>query len=274
MKKLALYRLLHTLRHHLPILIFYYIAGGILIAVTGVFMFYNLYTEYIYENGLPFSPDATLEEKRISITNTAFHIMTENGHLFMMIVILISLILIWLTSRKLPLCLPRAMYACPADTSDKLHYLLFYLLLKSLLLAVLLIGFTVYNIGLFFLPDAPFLLIQLSLTFFTLLAFSLNTDPGNRKEALKKCPDMVTERDSKTFVNIYWSALLLLENTIFYSLLYAEPDFMWMTIVCWIPALILNVWLAKRHVIPVLRTMLDYEKIYYPLPEAVPGEQL
>ena len=106
-----------------------------------------------------------------------------------------------------------------------------------------------------------------SLTSFLLLAFSLNPDPGNRREALKKCPDIVTERSSKTFVSVYWSGLLILENTIFYSVLYVKPDFDWLDTLWWLPALALNIWLTKRHVTPALEIMLDYEKLYFPIRE-------
>ena len=68
-------------------------------------------------------------------------------------------------------------------------------------------------------------------------------------------------------MNVYWSGLLLLENTIFYACLYTLPSFGWLAAACWIPALLINIWIAKKHLTPVLCTMLDYEKIYYPLPD-------
>ena len=119
--------------------------------------------------------------------------------------------------------------------------------------------------SLFITNSAPSLAIQLSLTVFLFLAFSLNTDPGNRKEAKKKCPDMVTERSSETFVSVYWSALLILENTLFYALVYAGTEWTWPLAALWIPILLVNIYLAVKHTSPVLHHMLQFEKIYFPI---------
>ena len=194
-----------------------------------------------------------------------FGLIQANSYIYYCLVILFLLIVIWLISRRLPLSLPRALYACPADEHDKLRCLKYYLLWKSVFLLVLLTAICTFWLGAFLLMDPPMLAVQVSLTFFTIIAFSLNPDPGNRREALKVCPNMVTERSSATFVSIYWSALLLLENTIFYSLLCAVSSFTWVHAVCWIPALLFNIYLAKKHITPVLKTMLDYEKLYFPV---------
>ena len=93
--------------------------------------------------------------------------------------------MIWLISRRLPLSLPRALYACPADEQDKLRCLRYYLLWKALFLLLLLIAVCIFWLGTFLLTDPPMLAVQVSLTFFTLIAFSLNPDPGNRKEAFQ-----------------------------------------------------------------------------------------
>lgn len=268
MKKLAFYRLFHAVRHNLPLFILYYIAGYILAAVLVLFLTFNyLYTEHVYKNGLPYLATDSLEVRMVKIQDTIWNLFSIHRNLYFCITVLIALALIWLISRKLPLCLPRAMYVCPAGPAEKMHFLKAFLSMKALFLTALLTISCIFMTGTFFYPSPPVLAVQISLTFFTLIAFSLNPDPGNRKEALKYCPDIITEKDSRTVVNIYWSALLLLENTVFYSMLYTASSFTWRTASCWIPVLLINILIAKRYVVPVLMTMLDYEKIYYPLPE-------
>ena len=176
-----------------------------------------------------------------------------------------SLVLIGLVAARLPLRLPRALYVCAAGTKEKISFLKLYLAGKLIFILLLLALSSLYMGSLFITNSAPPLAIQLSLTVFLFLAFSLNTDPGNRKEAKKKCPDMVTERSSETFVSVYWSALLILENTLFYALVYAGTEWTWPLAALWIPILLVNIYLAVKHTSPVLHHMLQYEKIYFPI---------
>ncbi|HIX64603.1 MAG TPA: hypothetical protein H9852_09295 [Candidatus Mediterraneibacter colneyensis] len=261
MKKLAFYHLMLRFRRRLPLFLIYF-AGYVIISVFilnfAVAQF--LIDVYRKEGGLP----RTYDERQALITD----LVVSNNFVFVCIVMLLLLGLLWLISRKLPLSLPKALYACPLNEQEKLHCLRYYLIWKCIcLLAV----FFAISFGWFyvsFFTVTPFFAVQLSLTIFTLIAFSLNPDPGNRREALKKCPDIVTEKSSGTFVNIYWSALLLLENTVFYSVLIYNPDFTWADAAWWIPAFLLNLYIAKRHVTPVLKIMLDYEKLYFPIEDA------
>lgn len=259
MKKLAFYRLMLSVWHCLPLFILYVFVYIIATAALLNFVTMQLFINLDRAVRTPAYDDPTRMKELL------FGLIQANSYIYYCLVILFLLIVIWLISRRLPLSLPRALYACPADEHDKLRCLKYYLLWKSVFLLVLLTAICTFWLGAFLLMDPPMLAVQVSLTFFTIIAFSLNPDPGNRREALKVCPNMVTERSSATFVSIYWSALLLLENTIFYSLLCAVSSFTWVHAVCWIPALLFNIYLAKKHITPVLKTMLDYEKLYFPV---------
>ena len=262
MKKLAFYRLMLSLRRNILLFLFYMVCYLVLSIVVINHVTYWLAFDYPDFISIVKSGDRSL------LQDLVFQIIIENQTVYHCISALFTLALIWLFSLRLPLQLPGALYVCPAGKADKLHYLRLYLAGKITLLVLLLliITYTAWG-GFFFYLQPPALVVQISLTAFLFLAFSLNPDPGNRKEALKKCPDIVTERSSKTFVSVYWSGLLILENTIFYSVLYVKPNFSWFDTLWWLPALALNIWLTRRHVTPVLEIMLDYEKLYFPIRE-------
>lgn len=199
------------------------------------------------------------------IQNFLTGLLTQEYSAFACGIAALTLLLIGLVSARLPLRLPRALYACAAGEKEKLRFLKLYLAGKLIFMLLLLILSSLYWKTLFLSTSAPAFAIQISLTVFLFLAFSLNTDPGNRREAKKKCPDMVTERSSETFVSVYWSALLILENTLFYSLVYAGTEWTWPLAALWIPILLVNIYLALKHTSPVLRHVLRYEKIYFPI---------
>lgn len=272
MKKLAFFRFLYALRHSLPVMIVYLIGGYVLCVIVTVLTSLNIFYDYVYTQNISFRDLADPEELRARMQDIMYSILADNSSVFIFEVMIVLLLLIWLIARRLPLGLPRALYACPAGPREKLCYLRTYLTAKTVFLTLLLAALWMYWFWTSFLP-APALAVQVSLTFFTVIAFSLNPDPGNRREVLKQCPDMVTEKSSRTVVNIYWSALLVLENTVFYSTLFVLSSYSWPAAACWIPVLLINIWIARRHITPVLRSMLDYEKIYYPLPEAEPAGQ-
>ena len=255
MKKLAIYRFLYALRHNLPVLLLYLAGGYLLSSILFTFTVGTLFGDYVWQHNIELPDLSAQNERKARVQELLYTVMTDNYNLLLCEAMLVLLVVVWLIARRLPLALPKALYVCPAGPREKLRYLRIYLTVKAVFLALLLA-----------LP-APVLAVQVSLTIFTVIAFSLNPDPGNRKEALKKCPDRVTEKSSQTVVNVYWSGLLLLENTVFYACMYALPSFGWLTAACWIPALLINIWIAKKHLTPVLCTMLDYEKIYYPLPD-------
>ncbi len=259
MKKLAFYRLMLSVWHRLPLFILY-----VFVYIIATAVLINFVTMQLFIN-LDSAVRTPAYDDPVRMKELLLELVQSNSYIYYCLVILLLLVVIWLISRRLPLSLPRALYACPADEQDKLRCLKYYLLWKAVFLLLLLTAICTFWLGAFLLMDPPVLAVQVSLTFFTIIAFSLNPDPGNRKEALKVCPDMVTERSSATFVSIYWSALLLLENTIFYSLLCTVSSFTWVHAAWWIPALLLNIYLAKRHITPVLKTMLDYEKLYFPV---------
>ena len=261
MKKLAFYRLMLALRSSLPLFVIY-LAGYFIFSILAInFVTVQLLIGVYRERGsLPQSPEQRSE--------LVMDLILSNGSLYGCITILLLLVLIWLISRRLPLSLPRVLYACPLNGQEKVRYLRYYLMWKCICLLCVLTAASLIWGFVFYLTHPPILAVQLSLMAFTLMAFSLNPDSGNRREALKKCPDIVTERSSNTFVNVYWSALLLLENTIFYSMLYSASTFTWTDAAWWILPLLLNIYLAKRHVTPVLTLMLNYEKLYFPVENA------
>lgn len=266
MKKLAVYRFLYALRHNLPVLLLYLAGGYLLSSILFTFTVGNLLSQYVWQHNIELPDLSAQSERKARLLELLYTVMTDNYNLLLCEAMLVLLVVVWLIARRLPLALPKALYVCPAGPREKLRYLRIYLTVKAVFLALLLAALTLFWTGTLILP-APVLAVQVSLTVFTVIAFSLNPDPGNRKEALKKCPDRVTEKSSQTVVNVYWSGLLLLENTVFYACMYALPSFGWLTAACWIPALLINIWIAKKHLTPVLCTMLDYEKIYYPLPD-------
>lgn len=272
MKKLAFFRFLYALRHSLPVIIVYLIGWYVLSILLTLLTSLNLFYEYVYTQNISFRDLADPKELRARMQDIMYSILADNSYVFICEAMFVLLLLIWLIARRLPLGLPRALYACPAGPREKLCFLRTYLTAKAAFLTLLLTVLWLFWFWTSLLPG-PALAVQVSLTFFTVIAFSLNPDPGNRREALKECPDMVTEKSSKTVVNIYWSALLVLENTVFYSSLFALPSYSWPAAACWIPALLINIWIARKHITPLLRSMLDYEKLYYPLPEAEPAVQ-
>lgn len=175
-----------------------------------------------------------------------------------------TLLLVLLVCVRLPLKLPKAFYACAAGEQEKLGFLKQYLFLKlGFCVFIVLLATTLTGTGfLFSSPQA--MTIQLLLTVFSVLAFSLNTDPGNRKELKKQSPDLLSEQSSKTLVSVYWSALLIVENTVFYTLTFMETRWTWPLAAAWIPVFLANGILALLHTEPVLRHIIRYENIYLP----------
>ena len=259
MMKLVLTKLGLELRRNIPLLLFcavcyYFLSFVIMMAVFAQRVWEMPEVQHIYQSD---SPEL--------IQNFITGLLTQEYSAFACGLSALTLLLIGLVSARLPLRLPRALYACAAGEKEKLRFLKLYLAGKLIFMLLLLILSSLYWKTLFLSASAPAFAIQISLTVFLFLAFSLNTDPGNRREAKKKCPDMVTERSSETFVSVYWSALLILENTLFYSLVYAGTEWTWPLAALWIPILLVNIYLALKHTSPVLRHVLRYEKIYFPI---------
>lgn len=259
MMKLVLTKLGLELRRNIPLLLFcavcwYFLSSVIMMAVFTQRVWEMPEVQHIYQSD---SPEL--------IQNFITGLLTQEYSAFACGLSALTLLLIGLVSARLPLRLPRALYACAAGEKEKLRFLKLYLTGKLIFMLLLLILSSLYWKTLFLSASAPAFAIQISLTVFLFLAFSLNTDPGNRREAKKKCPDMVTERSSETFVSVYWSALLILENTLFYSLVYAGTEWTWPLAALWIPILLVNIYLALKHTSPVLRHVLRYEKIYFPI---------
>ena len=208
MKKLAIYRFLYALRHNLPVLLLYLAGGYLLSSILFTFTVGTLFGDYVWQHNIELPDLSAQNERKARVQELLYTVMTDNYNLLLCEAMLVLLVVVWLIARRLPLALPKALYVCPAGPREKLRYLRIYLTVKAVFLALLLAALTLFWTGTLILP-APVLAVQVSLTVFTVIAFSLNPDPGNRKEALKKCPDRVTEKSSQTVVNVYWSGLLL-----------------------------------------------------------------
>ena len=183
MKKLAFYRLMLSLRRNILLFLFYMVCYLVLSIVVINHVTYWLAFDYPDFISIVRTGDRSL------LQDLVFQIIIENQTVYHCISALFTLALIWLFSLRLPLQLPGALYVCPAGKADKLHYLRLYLAGKITLLVLLLLIITYTGWGRIFLlssasrarrADQPDGIL--------FLAFSLNPDPGNRKEALKKCP--------------------------------------------------------------------------------------
>ena len=111
------------------------------------------------------------------------------------------------------------------------------------------------------------MVVQLGLWFFLILALNLRTDPGNRKEALEAAPDMVTEKSEEVIAGVYWFALLIVENIVFYTLAVTHITWTHWIFLVWMLLFAVNALIAVRCSSPILSYMLSYEKMYYPLPD-------
>lgn len=182
---------------------------------------------------------------------------------------LTTIVLLWLMLGRMPIRLSRPMYVCAAGEKEKMHYLRLHLLIKvmlSMVFTYVLLRF--FLVGQFFVSyNWMEVFVQLCLWFFLLIVLNLRTDPGNRKEALKAEPDMVSEKSREVIAGVYWFALLILENIVFYSLAAARVRWTWWIFLAWCIVLAVNLLLARYCINPVLSYMLSYEKIYYPLPD-------
>lgn len=259
MIKIALTKLGLEIRRNIPLFLVYAVCFYSLMPFVVIIIFLQLFSE---------SPEKLLvfRSGNTEVMETAMaNFLTQYSSSFVCGIAVVTLVLIGLVAARLPLRLPRVLYVCAAGAKEKISFLKLYLAGKLIFILLLLALSSLYMGSLFITNSAPSLAIQLSLTVFLFLAFSLNTDPGNRKEAKKKCPDMVTERSSETFVSVYWSALLILENTLFYALVYAGTEWTWPLAALWIPILLVNIYLAVKHTSPILHHMLQYEKIYFPI---------
>ena len=259
MMKLVLTQLGLEIRRNIPLFLFYAVCFYFLMPFIFVIIFLQLISE---DPGMRL---VFLSDNAALIEDFMINILTQHSAAFACGIAVVTLLLLGLTAARLPLRLPRALYVCAAGTKEKILFLKLYLAGKLIFILLLLALSSLYMGSLFITSSAPSLAIQLSLTVFLFLAFSLNMDPGNRKEAKEKCPDMVTERSSETFVSVYWSALLILENTLFYALVYAGTEWTWPLAALWLPILLVNIYLAVKHTSPVMRHILQYEKIYFPI---------
>ena len=225
MKKLAIYRFLYALRHNLPVLLLYLAGGYLLSSILFTFTVGTLFGDYVWQHNIELPDLSAQSERKARVQELLYTVMTDNYNLLLCEAMLVLLVVIWLIARGLPLALPKALYVCPAGPREKLRYLRIYLTVKAVFLALLLAALTLFWIGTLILP-APVLAVQVSLTVFTVIAFSLNPDPGNRKEALKKCPDRVTEKSSQTVVNVYWAGFCSWKTR--FLRLHVRPAFIWL----------------------------------------------
>lgn len=259
MIRLVLTKLGLEIRRNLPIILFcavcYYFLSAVVIAAV--------FAQRIWK--FPQAHQVLLSGSTEIIQNFITELLTREYSAFACAISGLTLLMIGLVASRLPLRLPGALYVCAAGKKEKLLFLKLYLAGKLIFMLLLLLLSAAYMRCLFLFTDGPALAIQISLTVFLFLAFSLNTDPGNFREAKKKCPDLVSERSSETFVSVYWSALLILENTLFYALVFAGTEWTWPLAALWIPVLLVNIYLARKHTSPVLCHMLRYEKIYFPI---------
>lgn len=184
MKKLAIYRFLYALRHNLPVLLLYLAGGYLLSSILFTFTVGTLFGDYVWQHNIELPDLSAQNERKARVQELLYTVMTDNYNLLLCEAMLVLLVVVWLIARRLPLALPKALYVCPAGPREKLRYLRIYLTVKAVFLALLLAALTLFWTGTLILP-APVLAVQVSLTVFTVIAFSLNPDPGNRKEALK-----------------------------------------------------------------------------------------
>ena len=145
MKKLAFYRLMLSVWHRLPLFILYVFVYIIATAALLNFVTMQLFINLDRAVRTPAYDDPTRMKELL------FGLVQANSYIYYCLVILFLLIVIWLISRRLPLSLPRALYACPADEHDKLRCLKYYLLWKSVFLLLLLTAICTFWLGAFFL---------------------------------------------------------------------------------------------------------------------------
>ena len=179
MMKRVLTKLGLELRRNIPLLLFcavcwYFLSSVIMMAVFTQRVWEMPEVQHIYQSD---SPEL--------IQNFLTGLLTQEYSAFACGLSALTLLLIGLVSARLPLRLPRALYACAAGEKEKLRFLKLYLAGKLIFMLLLLILSSLYWKTLFLSTSAPAFAIQISLTVFLFLAFSLNTDPGNRREAKK-----------------------------------------------------------------------------------------
>lgn len=262
MMKLVLSRLWLEIRRNLPWFFIYLFLGLILMAFVGGFMviqlIFNFYSIY---GAVP------EEANQAQVLELIMPLLEQGLTPYACIFSAILLFLIILISSRLPLRIPRALYVCAAGEKEKLRFLKLYLAAKLVFCLLLYTLSAIYMFGFVVSYDITAIFLQVTLMLFLLFAVNLNTDPGNLKEARKQVPDLITERSSATLVSVYWTALLILENTLFYSLTFAGTKWTLPLTAAWIPMFLVNLYIGRRHTVPVLRHMLNYEQLYYPLPD-------
>ena len=237
--------------------ILYFVVYG-MIAILGVQVTLIQFLRDLQSSGQDYSAailDAmetspTLQEAAISVTAVA------------------TILFLWLVLRKMPIRLARPLYVCAAGEKEKMHYLRLHLIVKVCLSLVLAVLVQLFMSGRFFLLGGWMeMVVQLGLWFFLILALNLRTDPGNRKEALEAAPDMVTEKSEEVIAGVYWFALLIVENIVFYTLAVTHITWNHWIFLVWMLLFAVNALIAVRCSSPILSYMLSYEKMYYPLPD-------
>ena len=179
-----------------------------------------------------------------------------------------TILFLWLVLRKMPIRLAMPLYVCAVGEKEKMHYLRLHLVVKVIFSLLLTILVQLFMSGHFFLSGGWMeIVVQLGLWFFLILALNLRTDPGNRKEALEATPDMVTEKSEEVIAGVYWFALLIVENIVFYTLAVTHIAWNHWIFLVWMLLFTVNALIAVRCSSPILSYMLSYEKMYYPLPD-------
>ena len=78
---------------------------------------------------------------------------------------------------------------------------------------------------------------------------------------------MVTEKSEEVIAGVYWFALLIVENIVFYTLAVTHITWNHWIFLVWMLLFAVNALIAVRCSSPILSYMLSYEKMYYPLPD-------
>ena len=168
----------------------------------------------------------------------------------------------------MPIRLSKPLYVCAAGEKEKMYYLRLHLFVKVSLSFLFAIVIQKFMAGAFFLSNNWMAVsVQVGLWIFLLLSLNLRTDPGNRREIRKAYPDMDTERSEEVVAGVYWFALLIAECLVLYTMAAMQVEWRLWIFFLWIALLIANFLIARHCTSPILRYMLSYEKMYYPLPD-------
>lgn len=209
-----------------------------------------------------------------STRSTIYELLSQERILKIVIpsINVISVFILFLITKKIPLRLSKAMFVCPLSEKDKMKHMYFQLAIKIILGFIFIFLSTYILIGKAFINKGTIQnILLLLLWLFLITVFNLRVGIG--EEGMRKVDKngyIIYTKEEET-INYYFFPILILEAIIFYSMDFFNINFNIFILITWIITFLLNGYIIYKNLSPIIKKALSYEDVYRQIPDEKEG---